>query len=160
MTGTVGWVYTMSRMGQVGAWSRYVFPWRVDATAILGERLFLRSGTEVYEIDEDATTDDGQPITSTVQWPWLDFGTPGVTKMLQSLDVVGNGPGTVSLQIGYDQRAIEAFTPAYTIPIDTLMGMPIPMPVSAPTLSVRLTFTGRWSLQAVNVNLAENRKTT
>ena len=153
-------VYTMNRAGRVGAWSRYVFPFEIDATAQLGETLFLRSGDTIYRVSEDATTDAGAPIESIVQWPWLDFGTPGVTKMLQTVDVVGDGPGTVSLQVGYDQRAVEAFTPAYTIPIDTLTGMPIPIPVSAPTLSVRLSFTGKWSLQAVNVNLAESRRTT
>jgi hypothetical protein len=153
-------VYTMNRTGQVGAWSRYVFPFNIDATAQLGETLYLRSGDVIYRVDEDADNDAGTPIVGVVQWPWLDFGSPGATKMLQSVDVVGSGPGTVSLQIGYDQRAVEAFTPSYTIPIDTLTGMPVPMPVSAPTLSVRLTFTGKWSLQAVNVNLAENRRTT
>ena len=153
-------VYTMNRTGQVGAWSRYLFPWSIEATAVLGEKLYLRSGDTIYRVSEDATTDAGAPIESIVQWPWLDFGTPGATKMLQTVDVVGEGPGTVALQVGYDQRAVEAFTPAYTIPIDTLTGMPIPIPVSAPTLSVRLTFTGKWSLQAVNLNLAENRRTT
>lgn len=157
---STAFVYTMNRTGQVGAWSRYVFPFEIDATAQLGETLFLRSGDSIYRVTEDATTDAGTPVEGIVQWPWLDFGTPGVTKMLQSLDVVGEGPGNVSLQVGYDQRSVEAFTPAYTIPIDTLTGMPVPIPVSAPTLSVRLTFTGKWSLQAVNVNLAENRRTT
>jgi len=160
MSGTTAWVYTSSVVGRVGAWSRYVFPWSVSATAMLGDRLFLRAGNDVMEVVESASTDDGQDITSVVQWPWLDFGTPGATKMLQTVDVVGSGPGDVSLQIGYDQRAVEAFTPPYTIPIDTLAGMPIPIPVSAPTLSLRLTFNGAWSLQAVNVNLAESRRQT
>lgn len=153
-------VYTMNRTGQVGAWSRYLFPYAIEATAVLGEKLYLRSGNTVYVVDEAADTDNGTPIESVVQWPWLDFGVPGVTKMMQAVDVVGDGPGTMSLQIGYDQRAVEAFTPSYTIPIDTMTGMPVPMPVSAPTFSVRLTFTGKWNLQAVNVYLADNRRTT
>lgn len=157
-------VYTMNRTGQVGAWSRYLFPWNIEATALLGEKLYLRSGNKVYVVDENADTDDGEPIEAIVQWPWLDFGQPGVTKMLQSLDVVGDkgdgDNGTVNIQIGYDQRFVEAFTPPYTIPIDTLPGMPIPIPVSAPTLSVRLSFTGKWALQSVNVNLASNRRQT
>lgn len=153
-------VYTMSRVGSVGAWSRYIFPWEIQDTAVLGEKLYLRSGSSVYVVDEESDTDAGTPIEGIVQWPWLDFGTPGSTKMLQAVDVVGDGSGTVSLQIGYDQRTVEAFTQPYTIPIDTLTGMPIPMPVSAPTLSVRLSFTGNWSLQAVNVYLAESRRKT
>lgn len=150
-------VYTMNRTGQVGAWSRYVFPFDIDDTAQLGENLYLRSGDTIYLVTEDEETDDGEPIEGVVQWPWLDFGAPGVTKMMQAVDVVGDGTGTVSLQIGYDQRSVEAFTPAYTIPIDTLTGMPVPMPVSAPTFSVRLTFTGKWSLQSVAVYLADSR---
>ncbi|MBA4279296.1 hypothetical protein [Ralstonia sp.] len=160
MSSTTAWVYTMTSVGRVGAWSRYVFPFNVEGTAVLGEKLYLRAGTQVFEVDESATTDNGTPVQAIVQWPWLDFGTPGATKMLQSVDVVGSGPGTVSLQIGYDQRSIDAFTPGYTIPIDTLLGMPIPIPVSAPTLSIRLSFTGQWSLQAVNVNLSESRRAT
>lgn len=153
-------VYTMSQGGQVGAWSRYLFPFNISATAQLGETLYLRSGDTIYRVSESVDTDAGTPINGVVQWPWLDFGAPGQTKMMQALDVVGTGPGNVSLQVGYDQRSVEAFTPAYTIPIDTLSGMPIPMPVSAPTFSVRLSFTGKWSLQAVNVYLADNRRTT
>lgn len=157
---TVAWVYTINRTGQVGAWSRYTFPWSVDSIALLGEKLYLRANNKVYVVTEGADNDDGVPVVGTVQWPWLDFGSPGFTKMMQSVDVVGSGPGAVSLQIGYDQRAVEAFTPSYTIPIDTLTGMPVPMPVSAPTFSVRLTFTGEWSLQAVNLYLADNRRMT
>lgn len=161
-------VYTMNRVGAVGAWSRYIFPFNIDATAQLGETLYLRAGDTVYRVDDGIGTDDivagesvtAQQVVGIVQWPWLDFGQPGQTKMMQALDVVGSGPGDVSLQVGYDQRSVEAFTPAYTIPIDTLTGMPVPMPVSAPTFSVRLTFTGEWSLQAVNVYLADNRRTT
>lgn len=155
---TTAWVYSMA--GRGGAWSRYVFPWSINATALLGNRLFLRSGATVYEVTETANTDDGTPITGIVQWPWLDFGTPGATKMLQSVDVVGTGPGTVNVQVGYDQRFTEAFTPSYNVPIDTLLGMPIPIPVSAPTLSMRLTFTGKWSLQAINVMVNEGRRKT
>jgi len=157
---TIAWVYTMNQIGRVGAWSRYVFPYAVNATALLGERLFLRAGNEVYEVREDASADGTQEVAAIVQWPWLDFGTPGATKMLQSVDVVGTGPGTVNVQVGYDQRFTEAFTPSYNVPIDTLLGMPIPIPVSAPTLSMRLTFTGKWSLQAINVMVNEGRRKT
>ena len=157
---TTAWVYTMNGGGSVGAWSRYVFPWSIHATAILGERLFLRAGNEVYEVSESAATDAGTPIEGVVQWPWLDFGTPGATKMLHAVDVVGSGSGNATLQVGYDQRNANAFTPDYTMPIDTLTGMPVAMPVSAPTLSMRLKFTGQWSLQSVNLLLAESRRKT
>lgn len=160
MSTTTAWVYTMTSTGRVGAWSRYVFPFNVDATAVLGEKLYLRAGMQIFEVDEDATTDDGTQIQAVVQWPWLDFGTPGATKRLHSIDVIGSGPGTVSLQVGYDQRSNLAFTPAYTVPIDTLNGMPVPIPVSAPSLSLRLSFTGEWQLNAVTLSMAESRRMT
>lgn len=155
---TEGWIYTMNSVGGVGAWSRYTFPWRVEATALLGETLYLRAGNSVYRVSEDATTDAGTAIVGTVQWPWLDFGVPSVTKRLEGIDVVGTGTQP-SVQVGYDQRAIESFTPGYTIPADTLPGMVIPLPVAAPSLSMRLTYNGgAWSLQSVTLYLHDNRR--
>lgn len=156
MTTTV-FVYTMTKTGKVGAWSRYTFPFSVDSYAQLGNALYIRHGDEISVVSESATSDDvgGVAInfTGTVWWPWLDFGSPGGTKMLEYVDVVAEG--TPSLSIGYDQRNVAAFTAPYTIDADTYAGGPIPMPVAAPSLSVRLDFAGgqQWSLSAVNLSL-------
>ena len=154
-----GIVYVYTLNGGKGKWSRYLFPFAVDAFAQLGNDLYIRHGDEVSVVSEDVATDDvnGVPtdFAGLVQWAWLDNGQPGVTKMLESLDYVGTGQGP-SLSIGYDQRDAAAFTDPYLIDPDTLPGDPIPIPVAAPTFSIKLDFAGgaAWSVNAVTLHLS------
>jgi len=152
---TWAYVYTMS--GRKGNWSRYFFPYAIECFAQLGDDLYIRHGNAISRVDEDAVSDEvagvGVDFTGTVWWPWLDFGQPGVTKMLEGFDYIGTGQGP-SIQIGYDQRNVSVMTPAYQLDNDTLPGGIIPLPVSAPTLSVKLTFAGgaSWRVNAVNLS--------
>ncbi len=151
-------VYVHTLNGGKGKWSRYLFPWSVDAFAQRGNNLYIRHGDEVSVVSEDVATDNvaGVPtnFAGLVQWAWLDNGQPGVTKMLESLDYVGTGQGP-SLSIGYDQRDASAFTTPYLIDPDTLPGDPIPIPVAAPTFSIKLDFAGgkAWTVNAVTLHL-------
>jgi hypothetical protein len=154
-------VYTMTSTGRVGAWSRYTFPFAVDAFAQLGNDLYIRNGDTVSRVVEGAPTDetaDGpQGFDGTVQWNWLDFGQPGVTKMLEGFDVVSEGVPSVS--VGYDQRDLAAFTEPYAVPADTLPGGIIPLPVSGPSFSLRVDFEPGvpWELSAATLYLHDNR---
>ena len=157
--GTNVHVYTMARIGQAGAWSRYTFPFAVEAFAQLGDDLYIRHGDAISVVSDDVAHDEvaGAPIEfpGVVWWPWLDFGTPGETKMLEGFDYVGTGQGP-SISVGYDQRSLAAFTTPYPIPNDTMPGGMTPIPVAAPTLSVKLTFAGgqRWNVQSVLLSVA------
>jgi len=152
-------VYGTSRPGQVGAWSRYVFPFPVDDWTIAGDVLYLASGNHIHRVDESLTGDEvevnGQRqivhFPGIVQWPWLDFGQPGMTKRLFGFDVVGEGAMQVSF--GFDQSQPAAFTPPWPVPADTVPGQIIPMPLAAPSLSVKLTWDGStsWQLHAVTL---------
>lgn len=156
MSQTTVFVFTLN--GGKGKWSRYVFPFSIEAFAQLGNDLYVRHGDTVSKVVEGVNTDqvDGEevPFPGLVQSQWLDLGATGMTKMLDSVDYVGTGQGP-SLSIGYDQRSTTAFTTPYAIDPDTLSGMPIPIPVAAPTFSVKLDFAGgaAWSLYAVNLNV-------
>lgn len=155
-------VYSMSRVGQAGAWSRYELPFSVEAFAQLGDSLYIRHGDSISVVSEAVTHDEvgGEPIQfpGVVWWPWLDFGSPGQTKMLEGFDYVGTGQGP-SIRIGYDQRSLTAFTPGYQISSDTMPGGMIPIPVAAPTLSVRLSFAGgeQWNVQSVLLSVQPMR---
>lgn len=150
-------VYSMTQTGKVGAWSRYIFPFSVDAFAQLGNDLYIRNGDVVSIVNEDAVADDvdGLPVEfgGTVQWPWLDFGQPGVTKMLEGFDIVSTGLPSVS--IGYDERNPAAYTDPYAVDADTLVGGIIPLPVMGPTFSVKVDFAPgeKWQLQSVLLSL-------
>lgn len=160
MSESTVFVYTMTRAGSRGAWSRYLFPFAVEAFAQLGNDLFIRHGDTISRVDQGAVSDevDGVqvPFTGTVWWPWLDFGKAGATKMLEGFDYVGTGQGP-SISIGYDQRSADVFTDAYQIDPDTLTGGIVPFPVSAPTLSVKLEFAGgaEWNVQSVLLSVRD-----
>jgi hypothetical protein len=155
MTTTV-FVHTRNTQGP-GKWSRYVFPFAVDAFAQLGNVLYVRHGDYVSRVDEDAVTDDvaGSPVAfdGVVQWPWLDFGQAGVTKMLRGVDIVAEGSPT--LQVGYNQRSTAAYTTAHTIDPDTLNGGMVPIRCRAPTFSLKLTFAGgeAWRLMSAALDV-------
>ncbi|UYK67820.1 glycoside hydrolase TIM-barrel-like domain-containing protein [Xanthomonas sacchari] len=155
-------VYSMTRIGQVGAWSRYVFPFTVEDWAIKGDDLYLRSGDSVHRYDINLVGDEVRPgvvrnFEGMIQWPWLDFGQPAVTKALYGFDIVGTGEVTV--EFGYDQTNGGAFTDPYKVVADTVPGPVIPMPLAAPSLAVRLTYDGsvQWQFNAINVYLQDMR---
>jgi len=131
-------IYTMNQGLQGGAWSRYVFPWTCEHFAHLGPTLYIRHGDDVSLVIEEATNDDGAAFNGVIQWPWLDFGQPGVNKMMHGFDIVGTGLSNI--EVGYDQTNLTTFTTAYAIPADTYPGLMIPLPVNAPSLCVKLTY--------------------
>lgn len=152
MSSTV-FVYAMNRAGQAGAWSRYVFPFSVDAFAQLGNSLYVRHGDEVSIVSESAEADEvaGVPTNfdGRVQWNWLDLAGAGDSAELEGFDVEGSGEPSISF--GYDQRDTSAFTTPWSFDPDTLGGGIVPYPLMAPTLSVRLDFAGGtpWTLKRV-----------
>lgn len=155
-TETTVFVYTINQIGQPGKWSRYIFPFNIDAFVRLGDDLYVRSGDDFLKVDESAVQDyAGDPraanFEGVVQWAWLDDGTPGTQKMWHGFDIIGQG--TPQVAIGYDQSNESAFTTNYTVPADSVPGMLIPMPVMAPSASVRVTYAGgdKWKLQGVNL---------
>lgn len=91
---------------------------------------------------------------SIIWWPHLDMEQPGVDKQMESFDVVGHGGCT--LEVGYNQRNVMTLTPGVYIDQDSLPGLPIPMPLSAPSFSYRLTYGGdgqSWEFNALVVNI-------
>lgn len=156
-------VYTMNRAGAVGAWSIYDFPFPIDGFTHLDGGLYIRSGDDVLrvqpgELNDYAGDPRSVPFSATVEWPWLDFGQPGVMKRLAGFDIVGEGVATI--EVGYNQ-ATPAFTNPFDVGPDTVPGMIIPLPIMAPSMSVRVTYQGgqKWELYAMNLYLQDGRLT-
>lgn len=155
------WVYSMLQAGR-GAWSKYVFNFDIEAFTLLGNTLYLRHGDYVSIVDDTYTSDfvgvTEQLYVGTVQWPWLDMGMAGVTKMLESFDIVATSTVSPTVEFGYDQLNTATLTTAYTIPADSLTGNPIPFPMSAPSISPKLTWaSGNWTLNAFSLNVHDDR---
>lgn len=167
----VAHVYTMSQIGSVGAWSRYLFPFRVDAWAIIGDMVVIRSGDDIIELDEDLVNDFvmdeegwgdvGQPFPGVIWWPWLDFGSPGYEKSTEGFDIVSIGSPAVEIGFAQQQDPDDDtyFTEPYQLDPDTITGDMIPYEMTAPSMSVRLTYNGgeKWRFLAMNLYLYTRR---
>lgn len=148
------------------SWSRYVFPEAITDATLMGNDLYLRTAAhKVWKLDREALRDDmttaggssGTAFDGVLHWPSLDLGNLGVTKQLDSFDLVCKGE--VSVQFGYDQRDPAVLTAAYTLDGDTLPGTSIPFPFSAPSFAPKLTFTGgqEWEWMAMNLYVQDSR---
>lgn len=157
-------VFVHTRNSPKGRWSRYVFPFSIEAFAQLADSLYIRSGDTIKRVSESAVNDVhlGETVgfTGAVQWPWLDCGQPGATKMLEGFDLVA--AGTPSVSIGYDQRNPATFTDPYTVDADTVTGDIIPLPVSGPSFSLKVEFAAgeRWNLWSASLYVHDNNPAT
>ena len=162
------YVYSMSSLGEVGAWSWYEFPWAVDYHAMLGNDLYLRSDDAVYIVDPDRLEDQDAtgadvPVEAEIQSHYLDFGAPGVTKMMVGVDLVGDGVAKIA--IGFNQTDLSLFTPDATIPGDTVPGSIVPIPLAAPSFAMRIRYNSTdnpdgWEWLASNFYVNDFRPTS
>jgi hypothetical protein len=165
--GDEAFVLTLNE-GKTGKWSRYVFPEAITDTTLLDNDLILRTEThKVWRVSQFVQTDDtvdgvGEPFEGVVQWPHLDFGALGVTKHLIGFDLVADAPEGVSISIGYDQRDLTYRTEPYTMDADTLPGQLVPIPVSAPSMDLKLVFAGgqEWEWFASVLYIQDRRPTS
>jgi hypothetical protein len=147
------------------SWSRYTFPSAIDDWTITDTNLYLRSGNKVWLFDEDTLIDDdgGADVVfnGEVWWPYLDLGAIGVTKQLIGFDTVATG--AYSVVFGWNQNNAAHATTSYAISDgDTVPGDIIPMPLAAPSIQMRLTFTGNtaWEWHASTLYLQDWRRTS
>lgn len=142
------------------SWSRYQFPDPVDDWTLQGNDLYLRAGTKVWRVDETATLDDydedletGVEFEGTIWWPFLDLNSLGNQKALEAVDLIATAPAGVTLSVGWNQLNRSQRSAEYSTTPDTLTGTPVPLPMSAPSYDLRLTFAGDqlWEWFAANI---------
>lgn len=162
------YVYTASQVGAVGAWSQYLFPHKITDYIFAGDVLVVRSGNNVLEISEAYDKDGigllgpalaGIAWTSIIWTPWLEMGGQlGQDKCMEGFDISGYAAVGPTVQFGWDQNDVNAFTPAFQVPYDTVPDYMIPMELTAPSISVKITYTGGdWRFSAMNVYLEGRR---
>jgi hypothetical protein len=144
-------VYSRTKASKLGAWSRYLYPFSIDETLQLNGELYFRAGNIFYRVDESAVADGDVEFEGIVWSPYLDMGSPGTTKMLDSFDIVAYGECEVS--IGYDQATTTAYTTPFVVGPDTVPGGRVPLPLAAPSMAVKLRFMPgqQWQLNAMNL---------
>jgi hypothetical protein len=98
------------------------------------------------------------PFEGYIAWPYLDFGLLGIDKMLEGFDAVIDG--TFRVSFGYSQRDFSLATPDYALDGDTLDGGMVPMPLTAPSFQLRITFDASQAWEWFASNLYINNEGT
>ena len=120
LIGNTAYVYSFSRTSKISAWSKYVFPFAIEDFTEMDGDLYLRSGNSVFLLDESAKNDAGTPFSVEVEFPYLDFKSPGVLKQIFGMDTVM--VGSAEMQIKFDARNPEFITPPIAMTGDTRPG--------------------------------------
>jgi hypothetical protein len=140
-----------------------VFPDEIIGWALQGKELYLRAGNLVWRVSKGALSDDelettavggeNVPFEGYMAWPYLDFGRLGIDKMMEGFDLVIDG--NVAVSFGYNQKATSQATDEYVVYGDTLPADMVPMPITAPSFQMRLTFEAgqNWEWFASNIYL-------
>jgi hypothetical protein len=118
--GSIAFVYSFSRTSKISAWSKYVFPFAINDVTELDGDLYMRSGSTVYKLDENVYTDAGTEFEVNIEFPYLDFKTPGVLKQIMSMDTVMLG--SADMQVKFDARQPDFITPSIYMEGDTRPG--------------------------------------
>lgn len=118
--GSTAFVYSFSRTSKISAWSKYIFPFDINDVTELDGDLYMRSGNTVYKLDENVNTDAGIEYEVKIEFPYLDFKTPGVLKQIMSMDTVMLG--AADMQIKFDARQPDFITPTIAMEGDTRPG--------------------------------------
>lgn len=170
--GDHAWVYTSSPAAQLAAWSRYTLPWTVTDAAVVNDRLYVRADDDcVYVLDDvasaDAFADDTASgtaeYTTAVRWPYLDFGNAGNYLDVYGADVLFNEraigtPGATAIQIGWDENDVAQLTDALAVSAVQARGADgfVPVEVSAPSVSLQVTYNGDGAWELTQANLYVN----
>lgn len=167
--GDEAFVLTVNGSKQM-SWSRYTFPETITDWTLDGSDLILRTAThKIWKVDVETIYDDQRQndyiggdnidIVGLVQWPHLDFGSYAVEKQFIGFDLTADAPAGVQISIGYDQRDLTRRTPAYTMDADSLPGKLVPIPVTAPSFDMQLTFLAgdKWEWFASGIYLQDRR---
>lgn len=98
------YVLSMVPSTKIVAWSVFEPGFNIDHVAVVGPRLYLRSGNDVYLYGgQDFATYDGCEVEAVI--PMLDAGTPATDKTWTGLDIMAEGTWTV--EAGADSTAFD-----------------------------------------------------
>lgn len=128
-------VYSISRTAKIAAWSRYYMPFTVDAMAELEGVLYFRSGDNVYQLTDQVSSDDGAFFEALLELPYMDFKSPGQSKVVHGIDLVMEG--TCEFSLGFDARDPLAATAPVRVKGNTRGGGVIPIVASGTEFSPR-----------------------
>lgn len=150
LVGQNAYVYSFSRTSKISAWSRYTFDFPIDDVTELEGELYIRSGDAVYLLDEETYTDAGSVFTVTVEFPYLDFKSPGVLKHIHGMDAVMVGAADIAHR--FDARNTDFITIATPFSGDSRPGEVTPVEICSAGIAPVVTVANdqAWELHALS----------
>ena len=97
--GTSVYVFSYFPSSKISAWTRYSVPAEIDSWAVIGRRLYARSGTQVF-LYGGATGSEYDTCVAEVVLPYLDAKAPGTVKTFGGVDMAISGRW--DLEIGFN----------------------------------------------------------
>lgn len=143
--GSTVWAFTFSRTSKVNAWSKYTFPWNIDDAATMNGSLYLREGNNVYLVDEDEHQDGGAAPEVVIEMPFVDCKAPGVLKLFQGVDWVGEGSASISFRYrAHDESGnlTEGITEPVQLTNNSMPGVMTPVELCVVAIAPRITHQG------------------
>jgi hypothetical protein len=92
----------------ITAWSSYSVPFIIDYIVTAGDRVFIRSGNDLYAFGGKSGMEYDDCLVE-VRFPYLDGGKPGHNKMFEALDATVEGAWQASVSYNYDLPEAEEF---------------------------------------------------
>ncbi len=150
---TLCFAYTYSKRKKVYAWAEYSFPFVVDHLTVHDGYMHLRSGDNVYKVDETDTvfTDDGVEYEMRMEMPFLDCKKPGSEKSFKSMDVTVNG--TVNVAFRFDPNDTSLITTSVEVSGDSRNKATIPVEITSASIAPVFTDTSGNILQIDAITL-------
>lgn len=127
------WAYSYSKSSKINCWSEYTLPVRVTGIATVAGKVYVRSASDLYEVDKMTYTDNGNDVAVEVQMAFQDAKSPGVNKYVYAADYVLEGSPQVSFL--YDPRDLGKETIPQTITGDTRPGELVPIEISVTSMA-------------------------
>lgn len=129
--------YSFSKNQKLTAWAINDFPFSFSDAAVLAGALYLRSGNDVYRVDQTVFADDGLVPLCEVEMYYQDSQSPGILKMFTGFDGVVSGSPDISFR--FDPRSLDLITAPVQISGDLRPGDMNPMEICATSVAPVLT---------------------
>lgn len=99
----------------ITAWSVYTTPFNVDHIVACGDRVFIRSGDDLY-LFGGVSQEEWDDCPVEIRLPYMEGGKPGHMKMFQGIDVTATGQWEVAVSYNFDQPEAEELIGTITEP--------------------------------------------
>lgn len=138
-------VFSFFHGSEISAWSTYTpsvnnVPFTIDDATVFKKKVYVRSGDTIYVyggLTGALTYDSTSPV---LQLPYLDGGSPSVTKDFKTIDVACQGEWLVSA--GLDPTNLLASDKIATVTGTTYVGDSVPFEASSTHVSLRFQGVG------------------